>query len=85
MAYERQAPAQTSNRQPKADAFINVVIADSHGNEHRLRRGIPLELTNLLERSIINKALADPSYKITLHGVVHVVPDVTEDTADIEL
>ena len=81
MAFEKQS----TNRQPKADAFINVVILDSLGNEHRLRKGIPLELTNLLERSIINRALADPTYKIELRGVVHVVPDVTSDTADIVL
>jgi hypothetical protein len=82
MAFEKTA---ATNRQPKADAFINVVILDAQGNEHRLRRGIPLELSNLLERSIINKALADPSYKIELHGIVHVIPDVSEDTADIAL
>jgi len=85
MAYERTTATTNNSRQPKADAFINVVIVDAHGNEHRLRRGIPLELTNLIERSIINKALADPGYKITLYGTVHVVPDVTEDTADIDL
>ena len=50
MAFEKS----TNNRQPKADAFINAVILDAMGNEHRLRKGIPLELTNLLERSIIN-------------------------------
>lgn len=81
MAYK----LDSNNRQPKADAFINVVILDAFGNEHRLRKGIPLELTNLLERSIINRALADPTYKIELRGVVHVVPDVTADTADIVL
>ena len=81
MAYK----LDSTNRQPKADAFINVVILDSLGNEHRLRKGIPLELTNLLERSIINRALADPTYKIELRGVVHVVPDVSADTADIVL
>jgi hypothetical protein len=83
MAY--QAQATNNNRLPKADAFLNVVITDAAGIEHRLRRGIPLELTNLIERSIINKALSDPSYKVTLTGVVHVVPDVTEDTQDIAL
>ena len=81
MAFEKQS----TNRQPKADAFINVVILDSLGNEHRLRKGIPLENTNLLERSIINRALADPTYKIELRGVVHVIPDVSQDTADIVL
>jgi hypothetical protein len=81
MAFEKQS----TTRQPKADAFINVVILDSLGNEHRLRKGIPLENTNLLERSIINRALADPSYKMELRGVVHVIPDVTADTADIAL
>ena len=81
MAFEKQS----TTRQPKADAFINVVIIDSLGNEHRLRKGIPLENTNLLERSIINRALADPSYKMELRGVVHVIPDVTADTADIAL
>jgi hypothetical protein len=80
MAFEK-----TSNKLAKADAFINVVIIDSLGNEHRLRKGIPLENTNLLERSIINRALADPTYKMELRGVVHVVPDVTADTADIAL
>jgi len=80
MAFEKQ-----SNKAAKADAFINVVIIDSLGNEHRLRKGIPLENINLLERSIINRALADPTYKMELRGSVHVIPDVTADTADIAL
>lgn len=84
MAYERTAPAN-NNRQPKADAFLNITVKDAHGNEHRLRRGIPLENANLLERSIINKALADPNCEIRISGSVHVVPDVTEETPDIEL
>lgn len=84
MAYEKQ-PTNNNNRQPKADAFLNVVVTDTYGNEHRLRRGIPLELSNLLERSIINKALADPNYEIKISGSVHIIPDVSEDTADIEL
>jgi hypothetical protein len=85
MAYQAQAQATNNNRLPKADAFLNVVITDAAGNEHRLRKGIPLELTNHIERSIINKALSDPSYKVTLTGIVHLVPDVSVELEDIAL
>ena len=85
MAYERQTSNNNrNNNQTRADAFLNITITDSHGVEHRLRRGIPLELTNLVERSLINKAMRDPKCVLNISGSVHVVPDVTEDTPDIE-
>jgi hypothetical protein len=81
MAFEKQS----TNRQPKADAFINVTFTDAEGTEYRLRKGIPLELTNREERSIINKCKADPNFTINLVGRIHVIPDVSEDMPDIAL
>jgi hypothetical protein len=75
----------TNNRQSKADAFINVTFTDTEGNEYRLRKGIPLELTDRVERSIINKCKADANFTLNLVGRIHVIPDVSEDMPDIAL
>lgn len=84
MAYIKQSATNT-NRQAKADAFINVTITDSNGELHRIRRGIPLDLSNRIERSIINKAKADSEFKITLEGTVYVSPDEETEAEDIPL
>ena len=81
MAYAKES----NNRQAKADAFINVTFTDTDGTEYRLRKGIPLELTDRVERSIINKCKADPNFTINLVGRIHVIPDVSEDMPDIVL
>lgn len=81
MAFEKQS----TNRQPKADAFINVTFTDAEGIEYRLRKGIPLELSHRVERSLINKFKADPDFTINLVGRIHVIPDVSEDMPDIVL
>lgn len=82
MAIERQATK--ANSMTKADAFMNIIAIDANGNERKMRKGIPLEMSNLVERSLINKALADPNFTVEVRATIHIVPDVTEETPDIE-
>lgn len=86
MAIQKQSSAPTSiNGRPRADAFLNVSIIDKDKVAHSLRNGgIPLFNTNVLERSIINKALKDgDKFTVTITGTVRMNVDTStmEDVA----
>ena len=71
----------------KADGFLNLVVLGADGKpmiqdgkEVRLRKGIALDASNRIERSLLNAANADPEFTISLQGAVHVtVDDSTQD------
>ena len=77
MAYTRNNNSQQDSRQPAA-GFLNVVIVDDKGNEHRMRRGIPLYEDNVLERSLLN---SKKELKLTASVHVSVDADSVDDIA----
>ena len=66
----------------KADGFLNLVIKTPKGDV-KLRRGIALDTSNRVERSLLNATIADPEFVVELTGSVHIVTDETsqEDIA----
>jgi len=58
----------------KADGFLNFVIKAKSGDV-KLRRGIALDISNPVDRQLLEAAQADEAFAIVLEGTVHVVAD----------
>ena len=68
MAYSN-SPAAANTSFNKADAFLNLVI--KHGDkEYRLRKGVPLHLENLIEKSLIEAHKGGEGFTVELVGTV---------------
>ncbi len=86
MSYKQQ---NNQNTAPKADGFLNLVILDSkgkpmvdgNGREIRLRKGIALDRSNRIERSLLNAAGENPEFTVALQGSVHI--SEAEEEGDI--
>lgn len=85
MSSYNKKPNTSNNNGSKAVAFANFVLVDANGKKHKLRKGVALEMENLLERSIVNAALDNPEVVFTnFEMTVHVIEDAA-DSADIPL
>tara|TARA_B100000929_G_scaffold108179_1_gene85701 strand:- start:8122 stop:8388 length:267 start_codon:yes stop_codon:yes gene_type:complete len=80
-ANQTQSTRQSNANQP--DAYLNLVVVDAQGNEHRLSRGVALEISRKLDRSLINAAKSNPEAVFQLKGTVYVV-DEEEQQQDID-
>lgn len=69
-----------TNGKKKADGWLNITITDANGNDHRLRVGVPLNVDNQLDRSLINAAKANPDIEIT-----NIKANITVARSDEEL
>lgn len=65
---------------PKFDG-VPVPMLDTNGREIRLRKGIALDRTNRIERSLLNAAQNSADFVIALQGAVH--SSAPEDDTDI--
>lgn len=67
---------KAANQQPRADGWLNVSVVDAQGNKHRISRGIPLDASTRIGRSLLNaaaKALEEDSELVlTLEGSVYI-------------
>ena len=85
MGYPNKSTTTTQNR---ADGFANATITDKNGKQHKFRKGLVLEDSNILERSILNKARAaaekGETYTFTVECSVWLSVDA-DSTADIAL
>lgn len=81
MAVTRKQTNQfpSANTRPRADAFLNIAVLDSAGVEHSMRVGIPLFESNLVERSLINKATTEgENLALKVVGSIRMNVDTTE-------
>ena len=68
----------TNNDKKSADGFLNLSIEMPDGSSIRLRKGVPLDASNRIERSLLNAQAANADFKVTLTGHVHTVLDEAE-------
>ena len=73
-----------NNEQRKAEAYLNLEISAANGDAVRLPKGIALDSSTRIGRSIINAAKANPDAIFTLTGKVHVI-DAEAEEQDIDL
>lgn len=66
-------PTKTDTK--SADGFLNLSIELPSGETVRLRKGVPLDLDNRIERSLLNAASANSDFTIKLVGSIHTVVD----------
>ena len=75
--------SSTSSEFKKAEAFVNFEFPLPNGEVIKLRKGVPLEVANRFERSLINAKKANPDFSVTCVATVHLVQD-DSDTEDYE-
>ena len=78
---------QYNSKDKTADAFLNLEVVSANGERRKLPKGVALELSNLLQRSMINAhnkgTAAGQTVEFNLVGTVHIVEDNT-DKDDID-
>lgn len=80
MAIETQAPAQGNKKEVKpAEGYLNLKIADKHGNFHTVPCYIPLTSDKPILKALLAKAGTGET-EVTLQGYINLVSD-----AEIEL
>lgn len=81
-------PNKSNTDRTPAAGFANASIVDANGNPHKFRKGLVLEDSNVLERSILNKARAAAEkgeiYTFNVQCSVYLSVK-TDETADIAL
>lgn len=78
-----QASNQSANNANQPDAYLNLVVVDAQGNEHRLSKGVALQVSRQLDRSLINATEKNPEATFELRGTVHIM-DSEEAQKDID-
>ena len=61
MALKGKSNTAATQNYEKADAFLNLVLIDSEGNEFRLGKGLPLYMKDALSKALIENA--DKSFR----------------------
>jgi len=67
--------ANSRNNRAPADAYLNLKLVDSEGNEHKIDQGIPLYMAKRLHECVIAAHLENPDKVFKLVGTVNVVVD----------
>lgn len=75
------ASNQDNNQREPVTAWLNLIVVDADGNEHRVQKGLALDPARKLDRSLINAAKANPEAEFKLKGMVY-VPDEEEHQKD---
>ena len=80
--FKPQAPAQSAGQygnKPKAEAFINCFVVNAAGEQVKISKGIAIDSTTLVGRSIIAQAQAmqadGQEMTIALSGTIKLVVD----------
>jgi len=68
----------TKSDTKSADGFLNLSIEMPDGSSIRLRKGVPLDIDNRVERSLLNAATTNSDFTVKLTGSVHAIVDESE-------
>lgn len=70
MGFERKSQTTGENKK-KSEAFLNLTVTDTNGNEHKVNCFIPLNSEDgAVPRSLIKAAKDNPDFEIKLTGTV---------------